>query len=452
MFLPLTLFKYIFFSLFALFFLSACSENGIDKLNKGDTLSVITRNAPTTWYEGPEGLAGLEYELVQSFAKKHQLKVSFKVMDSIEEMLTAIKENNNHFVAAGITRSDNREDEGFEFGPDYQQVQQLVICRRGAERIPKKTEDLIGLSLTVIAGSTYEETLKELKDDHPELLWKVETDADTEQLLEQVWKKKFDCTISDSNIFSINRRYYPELLMAFPVSEEQPLAWVLAPEWSGLDSAMEDWLDEIEASGELASLMERYYGHVENYDYVDISRLKRRIKSRLPEYEALLKKAAKKSGFTWTFLAAVSYQESHWSATSRSPTGVRGFMMLTKRTARSLGVTNRLDAAQSIDAGARYLKKILDRIPESVQEQDRMWYALTAYNIGYGHLMDARLLAKRKGKNPDLWVELKTVLPLLSKKKYYRTLKHGYARGIEPIRYVQRVREYQQVIDQLTGS
>lgn len=442
-------FKQLTTTFLILFLLSACSENGIDQLHPGDDITVITRNAPTTWYEGREGLAGLEHDLVMSFADRHKLKVRFKVLDNIEEILQSIRNNEGHFVAAGITRSDSREDEGFKFGPDYQQVQQLVICRRGAESMPKEPEDLVGLSLAVIAGSTYEETLNELKEDHPDLLWKNETEIDTEQLLEQVWKKELDCTIADSNIFSINRRYFPELLVAFPVSDEQPLAWVLAPKWAGLDSAMEEWLDEIEDSGELASIMERYYGHVENYDYVDISRFKRRMKSRLPRYKKLLQKAANKYGFNWTLLAALSYQESHWSSSSRSPTGVRGFMMLTQRTARSLGVTNRLDAAQSIDAGARYLKKILKRIPESVQEQDRIWYALTAYNIGYGHLMDARILAERLGKNPDLWVELKTVLPLLSKKKYYRTLPHGYARGLEPIRYVQRIRDYQQILEQL---
>ena len=445
--LPLSkIFSFIFLSVLLL---AACSENGVDSLEVDDTITVITRNAPTTWFEGREGHAGIEHDLVMSFAKKYQLKVEFKVMDNIDDILSAIKENKAHFVAAGITRTDTREENDFEFGPDYQKIQELVICRRGAERIPKEPKDLVGLSLAVMAGSSYEDTLADLKEKYPDLSWQVESEMDTEQLLEQVWKKKLDCTISDSNIFSINRRYYPELLVAFPVTDEQSLAWVLSPEWSGLDNDIESWLDDIEESGELASIMERYYGHVENYDYVDIARFKRRIKSRLPKYKSLLKKAANKYGFNWTLLAALSYQESHWSPTSRSPTGVRGFMMLTQRTAKSLGVTNRLDAAQSINAGAKYLRKNLKRIPDSVQEQDRMWYALAAYNIGFGHLTDARELAKQLGKNPDLWVELKEVLPLLSKKKYYRKLKHGYARGLEPIRYVQRIREYQQVLDQI---
>jgi len=431
-----------------LFLITGCSDKGIDFLAESGELVVVTRNAPTTWYEAREGPAGPEYDLINAFASHYNLKVRFEVLDDLDDIFRAIRNNKAHLVAAGITRTDLRDEQGYIFGPEYQQVQQLVICRRSNGNIPSKPEELVGKTIAVISGSSYDESLQKLKEDISNLTWETVSEMGTEQLLEKVWRRELDCTVSDSNIFSINQRIYPELVVAFPISEKESLAWVLSPEWSGLYDDIESWLDKMQDSGELASIKERYYGHVGNYDYVDISRYKRRIKSRLPKYQKLFKKSAKRYNLPWTLVAAQSYQESHWNEKSRSPTGVRGLMMLTLRTAKSLGVDNRLDAVQSIRGGVRYLNKLLKRIPEQVVGQDRIWFALAAYNVGFGHLMDARLLAVKLDKDPDLWVSLKDVLPLLAKKKYYRELPHGYARGAEPVQYVQRIREYQQVLEQ----
>lgn len=127
---------------------------------------------------------------------------------------------------------------------------------------------------------------------------------------------------------------------------------------------------------------------------------------------------------------------------------MRGIMMLTRKTASEVGVKDRLSARQSIMGGAKYLARLIKRIPEEVTGSDRMWFALAAYNVGLGHLRDARTLAVRLDKNPNVWVDLRDVLPLLSKKKYYRKLKHGYARGTEPVRYVQRIRDYHDILEQ----
>ena len=147
-----------------------------------------------------------------------------------------------------------------------------------------------------------------------------------------------------------------------------------------------------------------------------------------------------------TLLAAQAYQESHWNRRAKSPTGVRGIMMLTLTTAKEMGVESRLDAAQSIMGGAKYLYQQQKRIPESVTGQDRWWQALAAYNVGMGHLNDARMLARKLDLDPDNWLELRGVLPLLSQKKYYSELKYGRARGTEPVTYVNRVRNYQNIL------
>ncbi len=432
--------------------LAACGDKGIDDLKKQGELVVLTRNAPTTWYQGRDGEAGFEYDLVQSFAKANHIKVRFKVIDNFESILRLIQNGDAQIAAAGVTKTQDRINQGYLFGPSYQQVQQWVVCRRGSKALPKKVADLVSRKLVVIAGSSYAEALQKLKIKQTDLSWREVNDVSTEQLLEQVWKKKIDCTIADSNIINISRRYYPELATGFAVTQKESLAWVVAPKWKGLITDIKQWLDKIKENGEFALINERYYGHIQLYDYVDNRSFNRRIKSRLPKYKKHFERAAKKYQLPWSLLAAQAYQESHWNPRAKSPTGVRGMMMLTLNTAKSVGVSSRLDPVQSIWGGAKYLQKMVKRIPDDVLGEDRLWYALAAYNIGYGHLKDAIILAKQKELNAQQWVNLKTVLPLLSNKKYYKKLKYGYARGSEPVRYVQRIREYQQVLEQSLQS
>jgi membrane-bound lytic murein transglycosylase F len=192
-------------------------------------------------------------------------------------------------------------------------------------------------------------------------------------------------------------------------------------------------------------LKERHY-NVGEFDYVDMRTFVRRMKSRMPKLVPLFKKAEEKYGIPWTLLAAQAYQESHWNRRAKSPTGVRGIMMLTLTTAKEMGVESRLNAEQSIMGGAKYLSRLEARVPDSVQGEDRWWYALAAYNIGMGHLHDARALADDLDLNPDNWRDLKGVLPLLSQKKYYKKLKYGYARGAEPVSYVRQIRNYQNIL------
>ena len=154
----------------------------------------------------------------------------------------------------------------------------------------------------------------------------------------------------------------------------------------------------------------------------------------------------------WRLLAAIGYQESHWNPRARSPTGVRGIMMLTLNTAKHIGVKNRLDAEQSIMGGAKYFKIVLKRIPARIPEPDRTWFALASYNIGWGHVEDARILTERQGADPDRWVDVKERLPLLRQRKYYKQTRYGYARGNEPVQYVDNIRRYYETLQWISDE
>jgi len=166
------------------------------------------------------------------------------------------------------------------------------------------------------------------------------------------------------------------------------------------------------------------------------------VEDRLPKYEAFFRQEAIALGIDWRLLAAIGYQESLWNARAKSPTGVRGLMMLTLVTAKQMKVANRLDPAQSIRGGAKYFSSVLKRVPESVTEPDRTWLALASYNVGFGHVQDARKITQLNGGDPNKWIDVKKSLPLLARKKWYKDTKYGYARGWEPVKYVENIRQY----------
>lgn len=419
----------------------------LEQIEESGKLVVLTRNAPTSLYVDREGRqSGPEYDMVEAFAASMNLEVEYKTRNSIKEIIAGIENAQADLAAAGLTITAKRQKK-FLFGPPYQDVTQQIVCRRDNAQ-PESIADLVGLDIVVIAGSSYVEQLKSLQQKHPGLAWKETATEDTEQLLYSVWRRKIDCTVADSNIVDINRRYYPELIAPLNIHQTESLGWMMSGERGDLQTAIEDWFQPYQASGELESLQERYYGFFEVFDYVDTRRFITRIGKRFPKYQKYFKEAAAKYELPYLLLAAQAYQESHWRANARSPTGVRGIMMLTLSTARAMGVKSRLDPRQSIFGGARYMSRLINgRFSEEVQEPDRTWLALAAYNVGRGHLHDAQTLAREQGFNPLLWGDVKQVLPLLSDKKYYSRLKYGYARGTEPVRYVQRIREYQHILE-----
>ena len=436
-------------TLFCLIALSACQgqTDGVLKAIKHDKkLIVVTRNAPTTYYELHDEYLGFEYDMTQDFGRYLGVDVEYVIKDSTSEVLAAIQHGEAHLAAAGLTITPEREP-NFLFGPIYQQVEQQIVCRRGGAK-PKNIADLVGLQIQVPVGTSYVENLTHLQQSYPDLQWQALTDVSTEDLLEDVWMKKIDCTVADTNIVAINRRYYPELRVRFQVTESESLAWVMSMQAGTLNDVVEDWFDEFQKSGKLEALLERYYGHVEEFDYVDTRRFLTRIHKVLPKYKKHFVAAGRRYDIDWVRLAAQAYQESHWRARARSPTGVRGIMMLTLATAKEMGIDSRLDPAQSIMAGAAYYKSLHERISEEVPEPDRTWFALAAYNVGIGHIRDARSLAEQLDKDPNSWSDLSQTLPLLSQKKYYKDLKHGYARGREPVLYVQRIRDYEDILRQ----
>jgi membrane-bound lytic murein transglycosylase F len=408
----------------------------LDEIKQRGKLTVLTINLPSTYYyDRDDNLAGPEYDMTKSFAESLQVEVEYKVYDSTKAVIEALRKNEGDIAAAGLTVNDVRKKE-FDFGPVYQTTNEYLVCHRSKKNIKDKDE-LKGLEIIVTAESSYIESIKS----YAEMSWTETQDFNTEDLLAQVAEKKIECTISDSTLYMLERRYHTEIQKKYVFAEGSELAWMINKNNDRLKRAISDWFEQYKDDYELANVMEKYYGYVGTFDYVDTHRFLDRVQTRLPKYKDFFIDAANKNNLQPSLLAAQSYQESHWDRKAKSPTGVRGIMMLTQPVAKSLGVTNRLDAEQNIYAGAKFQAK-MKKMVEDVNEPDRSWLALAAYNVGRGHFRDAQSLARKMNKNPDRWAEMKEILPLLSKKEFYKDLRYGYARGKEPVLYVTRIRNY----------
>lgn len=415
-------------------------------VQKSGELVVITRNSPTTFYEDAEGrYAGLEHDLVELFAKQLGVKVKFLVANRFNEIIPTLQHHQAHLAAAGLSITPERE-RILRFGPPYQTVREEVVYNINGQR-PRTVKDLVGKRIAVVAGSSYVERLKQLRKQYPGLAWHAVAAMESEELLQRLDEGESDIVIADSNVVDIAQNFYPNLAVAFTLGPPDSLAWAFPKDVDPyLLGQAREFFRRILKDGTVKHLLDRYYGHVNRLERLDVRGILEKMHSALPHYRELFEQAQEVTGIDWRLLAALSYQESHWNPFATSPTGVRGLMMLTGDTADRMGVTDRLDPKQSIPAGARYLLSLKDMVPQRIPEPDRTWLALAAYNVGYGHLEDARILAERMKLNPDSWTDLKRTLPLLSRSAYYSTVPHGYARGGEPVIFVENIRTYYDIL------
>ncbi len=431
---------------------TACEQqrktSSLEQILSSGVLKVGTNYGLTTYYNGATGPEGFEYELAEGFADFLGVRLEVFPFYTLQELFPQLQNQQIDLIAAGITVTPDRS-ERFRFGPAYQNVSQKLVFKQGS-KWPRAIEDL-SEELLVIAGSSHVETLKELKQEYANLNWRETEEKDAEELLEMVLNEELAYTVSDSNILAVLRRRHPELSIGFTVKDEQGVAWALDKNQDdSLLAALIEYFGLIQSNGRLAALEDKYFGHVSLFNYVDTREFIKSARSILPDFRPLFEEYSQ--DVDWRLLAAMSYQESHWNPLATSPTGVRGMMMLTLATANDLGIESRLDPEQSIKGGSDYFINLLSRIPARIQEPDRIWFALASYNIGLGHLEDARVLTQRQGGNPDMWVDVKKRLPLLRQKKYYKTTKYGYARGNEAVTYVDNIRRYYDTLVWLDGQ
>lgn len=429
--------------------LGTCSEppSLVQQIQTLGELRVLTRNSPTTFYLGPEGPVGPEHDLAQRFADDLGVELIIEVEEELQKMFPDLNKGKAHLAAAGLTITSDRLKE-ISFGPAYGDISEYLVYRLNNGR-PRSPDDLIGKSIEVVKGSSHAETLHQLRQSFPDLTWIETPNIDSEELIYKVVQNEIDYTIADSTEFLVSQKFHPEARVAFELRRKLPMAWAMSKNAPVLHARVQDFFARLRENGELERIQQKYYSSNKKFDYVGTRAFMRHIESRLPRYRSDFQASGESTDIDWRLLAAIGYQESHWNPNAISPTGVRGIMMLTTATARHVGISNRVDPTQSITGGAIYFGQMLDRIPERIPSPDRLWFALASYNVGWGHLEDARIITETRGFNPDKWEDVRESLPLLTQKKWYSRVKRGYARGWEPVQYVDNIRSYYDVLNWL---
>jgi len=414
-------------------------------------LRVVTRNTPTSYFVGPDGPAGPEYDLVREFAEDLGVELNIETVDSVSEILPHVAKGKAHMAAAGLSMTDSRR-QFLNFGHPYNSVDMHLIYRLGTGK-PRSIEEIVGRSVEVVAQSSHSDMMASLATLYPNLTWSENADDEVTDLLEKVARGELDFTIADSTEFNIQRHFYPDLRVALDLQIDDPIAWAFqSNNDDSLLARADKYIIKSDRNGFLAQVKDRYFGHTTKFDYVGTRSFIRHFESRLPRYRETFEEAGGAYGVDWRLVAAIGYQESHWRSHAVSPTGVRGIMMLTEATADYLDIEDRMDPTSSIIGGARYFARQTERIADSVVEPDRTWMALAAYNVGFNHIKDARQIVEWQGGDPDKWVDLSEALPLLAQQRWYSRVPFGYARGWEPVLYVNNIRNYYNIIRWLTGN
>ncbi len=406
-------------------------------------ITLITQNNAHCYYLYKGREMGFEYDLARVFADYLGVSLDVVIAETWEDMTPLLRDNPGSFIASSMVITPEREKEVL-FSRNYLAIRQHIIVHRDNANI-QSVEDLQGKTVHIKKGKAHEEQLNRIKRrgiDFDTILHDFTTD---EELIRMVSEKEIDITIADSTIAMLNRRYYPRIVIGEPISESFYIGWAVNRKAVNLLERIDRFLSAVKRDGTLEDIFDRYYGDIESFDYFDIRVFHDRIKSRLPGYVGVIKKYAQIYGFDWRLIAAQMYQESHFNPRARSHAGAHGLMQLTRPTAQSLGVKNIYDPEQNIEGGVKHLKSLYDMYDQA-PEEDRMAIALAAYNVGQGHVADARNLAASLGDDPNRWRSVSEALLKLSQKEFHRNTLYGYCRGREPVQYVQRIDLYYDIL------
>ena len=423
--------------------LAGCTRHepsALDQLRARGELRVVTLNLPTCYYLGAQGTEGLEYELASRYAGQLGVRLNMYPVTSERAMQDELAAGRADIAAASLTDSADWQRVGDAAVP-YTNIPQLVVYRRSGVR-PRETLQLESARLAVRAGSPQERILEKMRRTvAPTLQW-VQTAPSSADPIEDVDSGGADYAITDARDFSFARHLYPNVLVGFALPDMRPVQWVVRKGAAGLLESVDQFFGTLAQAGELDGLVQETSGDTRRFEYEESREFQTHVADRLPRYRGWFEEAAVQVGIDWRLLAAIGYQESKWDPRAVSEQGAQGLMMLTANTAQAMGIKDRNDPRQSIYAGARYLAQVRQMIPDRIPEPDRTWLTIAAYNVGFGHLEDARVITQALGKDPDSWAEVRERLPLLAQGRWYTRAKRGYARGWEPVQFVDRIQRF----------
>ena len=409
------------------------------------TLRVAVMVHPTIFYTDPNGEpAGLEYDLISAFAKTQQLTLQLKTFATPDAARLALLRDEVDAVTMGVT-ADSPSATELPTKARYHESG-WILLNSPQKNTPKSFAELKPKRVVVSARIFSHPRMMELRRRNAAVLFVEDVKLDDESLIAAVGDEDVDYAIVEEDTYNASRHFHYDAQRAFTVQPALQRVWLFAHDETRLRDEANAFLTRITRDGQIVRVLDRYFGFPQRLTAADVEVFTERISSLLPRYRAWFQQAQETYGIEWRLLAALAYQESHWTDDATSETGVRGIMQFTEDTARRYNV-DRLDPRSSILGGARYLSVLKrDGLAARIQEPDKTWLALAAYNIGLGHIENARLLTQRAKKNPDMWPDVRRHLPLLAKPEVAAQFKLGSCRCNMPVEFVESVRAYYDVL------
>lgn len=387
---------------------------------------------------------GFEYDLAKAFADYLGVRLKVKVVHRWDRMIPDLLDGKGNFIAASMTITPERQTQA-TFSRGYIPIQQHIIVHRRNSKI-KGPKDLAGKTVQVTRGTSYHERLKALQAGGGiDVDIVLHEGLETTELIRMVAEKTIDITVADNQVAMLTHRYYPQIVLAGPINEEEFLGWAVHPNAKKLLERINSFLSIVKNNGEFDRIHKRYFTGIDTFNYVDLRAFHREVKKTLPKYLPFIQLFAEQNGFDWRLIAAQMYQESRYDPLAVSHQDAHGLMQLSLNTAENLDVIDIYDPCENIEAGIRHLKELFD-FYQNARGKDRLYIALAAYNVGMGHILDARNIARQQHLDPDEWSSLKKTLPLLSRPEYYEKTKYGYCRGMEPIDYINKINIYYDIL------
>ncbi len=409
-------------------------------------LKIIADNSPHSYSVYRNQPMGFDYELAREFADQLGVRLRVVTCNSWSEKVVALYNGKGDVIAAASEITPDRSQQ-VAFSNGFLAVQHHLVSNRHKTRI-RSLSDLAGKIVDVGQGSAHHDRLKDLRRLGINVVIRSHDDLAPEHLIQKVASGEIDYTVANTNIALMNQRYYPTAFVQTVLHDTFSLGWAVRPGSQALLERINAFFQKIAADGRLDDIYEKYHQSIEKFDYVDLRAFHERMRTRLPRYRAFIKDAAGKHDFDWCLIAAQMYRESHMDPYSRGPNGGQGLMQILPATARSLKVTDAFDPVANIRAGVRYLRNLYDLF-EGIADEERLQIALAAYNVGPGHVQDARRLASRMGLDPDRWVSLAKTLPLLRYRRYYRDAEQGFCQGDIPVAYVKNIMIYYDILKRM---
>ncbi|WP_415036954.1 membrane-bound lytic murein transglycosylase MltF [Azonexus sp.] len=385
---------------------------------------------------------GLEHDLLEAFGAELGVPVRF-IASPHQVFAQQLAQGGYHIAAGWLSPSANADHASS--APLF--ATRDLLVQDDASLPLTELSQLSGKTVHVLAGSRQAKTLHALAQRIPGLTVVELERSDALDLLDEVGDHKISYAAMDSRLEDLVTQYVPSLRSTLVLSEPAPIVWQLGvhpnPE---LRAKLDEFIERSRKDGSLNRLEERYFGHVRRLTPADIEKFQSAIERTLPRLRRFFQDAERQTGTDWRLIAALAWQESHWDPFATSYTNVRGMMMLTEETADRLKVSNRLDARESILGGARYLNILRDGLPPEIPEPDRTWLAIAGYNLGPGHLNAGRWIAKQLKADPNAWIDMRRILPLMAKPEYYSRLKSGRARGGEAVIMTENIRSFYDIL------